>query len=212
MNKIIELLKEKNYQIPAILLKNYAELGITEKELLIVIILINHDSIFNPKEIADSLSINTNNVLELVNSLSQKGLLSIDLEIKNSIRHEVINLDNLYSKLAFKINDLSQQDNNENIYNTFEHEFGRTLSPMEFEIINGWINAGNTEELILLALKEAVYNGVNNMRYIDRIIYEWNKKNIKNQQDVENSRKNFKKKQEKIETTEYDWLNDAENS
>jgi DNA replication protein len=102
------------------------------------------------------------------------------------------------------------EKNNTNIYEVFEKEFGRTLSPMEYEIIGGWLDKDCTEELILLALKEAVYNGVNNMRYIDRIIYEWIKKGIKTKQDVENNRKQFKKKEQTIEVVDYDWLNDSE--
>ena len=33
-------------------------------------------------------------------------------------------------------------------------------------------------------LKEAIYNGISNFRYIDRILYEWNKKGLKNKEDV----------------------------
>ena len=83
---------------------------------------------------------------------------------------------------------------------------------MEFEIINGWIDNGYSEELIKLALKEATYNGVSNLRYIDKIIYEWGKKGIKNKEDVENNRKQFKnnKDNKNKELFDYDWLNDDE--
>ena len=79
------------------------------------------------------------------------------------------------------------------------------------EIISAWIENGTSEETIKLALKEATYNGVTNLRYIDRIISEWSKKGIKTQEDVEKSRMNFRQKKEakpKNDILNYDWLND----
>ena len=81
---------------------------------------------------------------------------------------------------------------------------------MEYEIISGWLDNGYTEELIALALKEATYNGVSNLRYIDKIIYEWGKKGIKTKEDVEKKKKQFKNNSEKKEIFDYNWL-DEEN-
>ena len=62
------------------------------------------------------------------------------------------------------------------------------------------------EEIIKEALKEATYNGVSNLRYIDKIIYEWNKKGYKT---VEEIRNNKFKKEEKVNTFfECDWLDE----
>ena len=69
------------------------------------------------------------------------------------------------------------------------------------------------EELIILALREAIYNGVNNFRYIERIINEWNKKGIKTKEDVEKNKQEFKNKnKKKQELFDYDWLNDSGNN
>ena len=45
------------------------------------------------------------------------------------------------------------------IFSVFESEFGKTLSAMDYEIINAWIDKGFSEDVIIAALKEAVYNG-----------------------------------------------------
>ncbi len=63
-------------------------------------------------------------------------------------------------------------------------EFGRTLSNTDFEIINAWIESGFSEELIEAALKEAVYNGALTLRYVDKVLYEWNRKGIKVPADI----------------------------
>lgn len=212
MNQIIELLKSVNFQIPRELMFNYKKLNVTDSEMILVIYFINQSSnIYNPKQISNDLKLELNTVLEMVNSLSEKGILKVELKKINNIRCEVINLDYLYEKLAFSLNEVDEKKN-DNLFSMFETEFGRTLSPMEYEIINGWISSGCSEELIKLALKEAIYNGVSNLRYIDKIIFEWGKKGIKTREDVERERKQFKNNNIKNkELFDYDWLNDRDN-
>jgi len=213
MSQIIELLKNINYQVSKELLFNYKKLNITDSELIILIYLINQTSnTYNPKQIGNDLKLELNNVLELINSLCEKNIIKIEMKKINNIRSEVISLDSLYEKIAFALTEVEEK-NDSNLYGVFETEFGRTLSPMEFEIINGWLDNGYTEELIKLALKEATYNGVSNLRYIDKIIYEWGKKGIKTKEDVENNRKQFKNNNtnKNKELFDYDWLNDRDN-
>lgn len=214
MDKIIELLRSNNIQISKTLLFNYKRLNILDNEFIVLIYLIN-EPMYNPKQMGIDLNIPFPEVLEIINSLTEKNILKIELANINNIRTEIVNLDLLYDKLAFLI--IKKEDKVEkptSLFDTFEQELGRTLSPMEYEIINGWLSIC-TEEIIILALKEATYNGVSNFRYIDRIINEWNKKGIKTKEDVEKNRKNFKKNQNNNKNQElfdYDWLNDNENN
>lgn len=212
MSQVIELLKSINYQISKELLFNYKRLNITDSEFIVIIYLINQSSnIYNPKQISNDLKIDLNSVLEIINSLCEKNIMKIEMKKVNNIRGEVINLDLLYEKVAFSLTQVEEKEES-NLYSVFETEFGRTLSPMEFEIINGWVDAGYSEELIKLALKEATYNGVSNLRYIDKIIYEWGKKGIKTKDDVEKNRKQFKNNNtnKNKELFDYDWLNDSD--
>ena len=153
-------------------------------------------------------------VLEMMNGLVDKGILEIEVRKVRNLRSEYINLDKLYEKLAFLVVNDEEKENSENIFDIFEREFGRTLSPMEYEIIQSWCGGEFSEELIILALKEATYNGANNLRYIDKILYEWKKKGIKDKEDVEKQKNAFHKKKE-LQTKElfdYDWLNEREDS
>ena len=212
MSQIIELLKSINYQVSKELLFNYKKLNITDSEFIVIIYLINQsNNIYNPKQIGNDLKLELNQVLELINSLCEKNVIKIEMKKINNIRSEIINLDSLYEKIAFSLTEVDEK-NESNLYSVFETEFGRTLSPMEFEIINGWVDNGYSEELIKLALKEATYNGVSNLRYIDKIIYEWGKKGIKTKEDVENNRKQFKNNNNNKELFDYDWLNDSGNN
>ena len=209
MGDLINLLKSKTYQIKEEILCNYKKLDITDSEFIILIYLINQDSnIYNPKKISNDLGLKLNEVLELINNLSEKKFLEIRLEKKDKIRNEIIDLNMFYEKIVLSLEN-QEEDVDTNVFSLFEKEFGRTLSPMEYEIIKGWFDSGYSEELVLLALKEATYNGVSNLRYIDKIIYEWGKKGIKNKEDIEKNRKQFKSNTKRnTELFDYDWLND----
>jgi len=207
LNKVVDLIKEQPFVIPSILLKNYRKLNITDKELIVLIYLINSESSFNPKQISKDLDYKLNELMEIINSLIEKSIIKIEV-IKKNITEEIINLDELYNKLSFIIINGEEEKNND-LYTIFEKEFGRTLSPIDYEIISTW-QKDFDEKLILLALKEAVFNGVNNLRYIDKIIHEWNKKGIKTEEDVINDKKKFNSKKSNKELFDYDWLNEKD--
>ncbi len=208
VEKIVNVIKEKDATFPRLLLLHYKDLKLDDLELIIVIYILNSSLEFNPKKISEDLKITLQEVLMKMDSLSNKDILKIELKKINNIRQEFINIDPLYNKLSyFIINEETKE--NTNIYDTFEKEFGRTLSPMEYEIINGWLNDGMNEEIVVQALKEAIYNGVSNLRYIDKILYEWKNKGLTTTQKIEQNRTNFNKK-EKKELFDYNWLDDEE--
>lgn len=214
MEKMICVMKDSTVQFPRLLLLHYKKLSLTEKDLLIIIYLLNQkDCAFNPKRISDDMNITLPEVLECIDHLSTSGMLSIQLKKVDGVREEQIDLGGLYEKLAYLI--LNEKEPSEmktkTIYDMFEQEFGRTLSPMEYEIIGGWKDAGFEQDVISLALKEAIYNGVSNLRYIDKILYEWKKKGIHTKEDVEKDRISYQNKRvEKKELFDYDWLNDTD--
>lgn len=209
IEKIILILKDNPYTIPKVLFDNYRKLELDEKELVLLIALINNKTdVFNSKEISDTLGWNIRELLTVIGSLNEKDLVSIKVSKENNSHSEYVDLDNFYNKLSFiLINGNVKEDNNPNLYSVFEKEFGRTLSPMEYEIINAWVEASFNEELILLALREATYNGVSNLRYIDKILHEWRKKGIKDKVDIDKAKTTYRKKAPEGELFDYDWLN-----
>ena len=50
----------------------------------------------------------------------------------------------------------AQVEEKMNMIDVFEEQFGRPLTPMEFDSIKEWVQSGYSEEMILKALKEAV--------------------------------------------------------
>ncbi len=213
LEKVVQLLKNSTIQVPKLLLENYKDFKLTDQEFILIIYLLNTDYVLNPKKVSEDLKIELTTVFELISSLEEKDILKIETYQNKNVREEALNFDGLYQKLAFLVvNDNSKKGDANNLYDIFEKEFGRTLSPMEYEIISGWKDSKFLDELIIAALKEATYNGVSNLRYIDKILYEWRKKGISNKKDLEEKNKNIYQapKTENEELYEYDWLNDNE--
>ena len=209
VEKIKKILQNKDVIIPGLLFYNYRKLNMSADELIVVSYLLSVDSSFNPKKISSELNLPLGDLMDMLEHLKELDLVKIELKKVDNVRKEVIDTDGLYNKLVGLIINDSPKENTNQIYDVFEKEFGRTLSPIEYEIINAWQDSNINEETIILALKEAVYNGVTNLRYIDKILNEWGKKGIKTQEDLDNSRHVFKPKQE-IPEDDYDWLTDEE--
>ena len=210
LEKIIDVIKQKDLTIPNMLFFNYKKLDITETELILIIYIMNSTPCFNLKQMSLDLNMNSKELLVLINSLTEKDLLEIKVDKNNSYCTEEISLDKLYQKLGFLlVNVEEKKEESTNLFSIFEQEFGRTISPMEYEIINAWKSSDFSDELIISALREATYNGVTNLRYIDKILHEWKKKGIKTSKDVELDKQNFNKKNnKKVNLIDYDWLNE----
>ena len=211
--KLINYLKEKPIIIPRVLLTNYSKLNITAEELIILIYLMDkgNNIIYDINLFVKELSFTKRKVIELINNLVEKNILNITIN-KNidNVSEEYLNLDMLYRKITNIILDkeLPSSTNNEDLFTIFEKEFGRTISPTEYEKINSWLNEDIDKALIVEALKEAVYNSTTSLRYIETILYSWKKKGIKTKEDVNKERIRYKKsKNEVIEVPDFDWVN-----
>ncbi len=215
-DKILSLMMNKPIVIPRIIFNNYKRLNITEEELIVLIFIIDlgNKIVYNPDIFVKELNIEKYKVMEILNNLSEKKIITISVEknTSNNKREEYISLELLYSKILnlFKETKTKSIDTSD-IFSVFEKEFGRTLSPMEYEIIKGWINDEKfSYEIIVEALKEATYNNVNSLSYIERILYDWSKKGIKTKEDVIKDKSNFRNNRKKTnkEIFDYNWLED----
>lgn len=133
---------------------------------------INEDTLFKMKrgciqnEEGGVFNLNTNNI-----------------DIYNSINNNSSN----------NINNNNILDNNIDIYTYIENNYGRTLSPIEYEEISNWEDS----ELTRYAIKQSVLNGVYNIKYISTILHNYNKNNIKTVQQAQEEEKRFKEKNDR---------------
>ncbi len=209
LEKVIQQLKGGSMVFPRVLFDSYKELNINHQELVFLIYLLNESCRLDPSIMSDKLNITIPDFMRMIDNLVGKDLIKIELKSQGVKKEEWISLEPMYKKIAlFLVSNPEEDEKVTNLYSEFEQEFGRALSPMEYELISGWISNGSTEETIRLALKEAVYNGVFKLKYIDSILYEWGKKGIKTKEDVLKDRKNFQNKNKNKELFDYDWLNE----
>ena len=215
---MVQIIKEKNIIIPMYIYKMFPKLNIGLETFIFLMYLhtLGEKIIFNPQKFTDELGTSLEKILVYIDELTKNNLINFEI-IKNdkNISEEYLSLSFFYERISMLLIENSNQTNDNSVDNTIfdiiEKEFGRVLSPIEYEIIKAWTESNISKELIVEALKESVFNGVTNLRYIDKILYEWQKKGIKNKEDVERNRKKFKAdKEEKIEVFEYNWLEDDE--
>lgn len=226
MNKsLCKVFSEGNISIPIYFIKNYKKFNLGLDEFLFLMYLYNlgDNVLFNPGEFSDKLNVNLTEIMNYVGSLTDKGLIRVEV-IKNDkgYMEEMIILDDFYNKLSLVImddvNESKSDSSKSDIFEIIEKEFGRTLSPIEIEIIRTWLDNNFSEDLIKEALKEATFNGVSNLRYIDKILYEWAKSGINTVEAVEEKRKKRKASTKSIDkdsdidldTIEWNWFDEDE--
>lgn len=210
-NKLIENLVtvNKNLIIPDYIIKYYSKLNLEGLSFILMIYFINQKEniTFDINKISKDLNLEQSVVLGLINELNEKNYISIEMIKKNGIIEEFISVELFYNKICSLLIESKDENENNDIYSMFEQEFGRVLSPMEYQTINGWLENKISVDLITAALKESVLSGVNNLRYIDKILFEWNKKGYKKVEDIKQKKDN--KDDDYIEEIfDYDWIND----
>ena len=80
------------------------------------------------------------------------------------------------------------------IFDYLEEEFGKLLSPMEYEVVRTW---DFDVEIIKLAIKEASTSNQRSIKYIDKILYNWKQANLKTLDEVKRYCENYKKRRKK---------------
>ncbi len=220
--KLAELFTLGNVVIPIYFLQKYKELKIEMDEFIFLMYLYNQGNkfIFDPAKFSSSLNITLEEVMTYIFNLGEKKIIRVEvMENSHGVKEDVVVLDDFYNKMSLlTIENVNQSSKSieSDIFSIIESEFGRTLSPIEYEIIKAWLESDVNEELIKAAVKETVLNGVSNLRYMDKIIYEWGKLGIKTVEDLEKRNKKKKQQQENdedlgdldIDVVDWEWYNE----
>ena len=202
----------KKFVVEANFIEVSSKLNLSLQEFLLLMYFENSDDgTFDLDKISNKLKVDKNSILIAYNNLLTNNIINLISEKDDTgKRIEKVSLDGFYKKEAENRKKEKELMLKKDIFSKFENEFKRPLSGMEIEIIKAWLEKMYNEDLILAALKEAVYNGATNIRYIDTILYEWNKNGIKTKEEVEEHLKN-RYKEKKLEDTslfDYNWLED----
>ncbi|KKF44183.1 DnaD domain-containing protein [Streptococcus uberis] len=147
-----------------------------------------------PSQIATALGKSVADVNRSISSLTSQELLDIKTikvgdEIETIIDASPVleKLDQLVTKSKEQpVHNEDQGNQFKQIVSEFERELGRFLSPFELEDLEKTVKEDKTDiDLIREALKEAVFNGKTNWKYIQAILRNWRKEGITNLYQVE---------------------------
>lgn len=200
---------EKHFSLSTHLLKEAIREHLSLEEFILLIYFEDAiDKSFNVELIKNATGLSENVILTSFNTLMGHHLIEIKSkkDMEGRIQEEV-SLNPFYQNMLEEKEIEKKEEQKIDIYSAFETEFARPISSMEYEIIGAWIEKGFQEEMILGALKEAVYNGVTSLRYIDKILYEWQKKGYKCMKDVKQGL--VKREESKSNPLfDYNWLDD----
>lgn len=218
-----EQLKIRPVIIRRELLDHYNQLGINEAELVILIKLLHASESSNKQPSIESLQQGTTfgsrEVTTIIQSLIQHDLLELKVEKDEEGKFtEYMNLNQFYVKLSEimeQVNIKVEEENTEVEFNVLfqqiEQAFGRPLSPFEIETLNQWLDIDKLElSVIQAALDEATSQNKLSFKYIDRILLNWKKNNVKTIEDSKKISRQFnqpKMKHTIKKVPKFDWLN-----
>ena len=170
-----------------LLLENYKKLKISESQLVIILMIDHLLSQGNPFITADLLS------LKMALEVKEIDKLMADLLTRGFMEYTTLNgktvttlnplKEKLYREFQTTISKENETNKNEivaaqlnNIFENFQKELGRALSPIEVSTIREWVSLGYTDEVIIDALKEAINQGKKSLKSVDKILLSWAKR------------------------------------
>ena len=211
MNEVVfKTLKNKDFIIKNFIFRVALELDLSIQELILLIFFMNQEEpTFNIRLIKSQTYLKEEQALSAFQRLQGIGLIEVQVvKTEDGLYKEIVSLDNLIKQVTTEITSTHKKDKKNDIYTKFEQEFGRTLSPLELEMINKWLSDGNEPEFVEEALKEAVYNGAKSLKYIDKIIHNWRSKGYKTVLDVKKGIKQEAELENTKELFDYNWLDE----
>ena len=234
-NRIRVWAEQGNVTIPQLFFQFYKQLAITDEEAMMMLhLLAFHEEGIDfptPAQFEQRTHLTQNAIAQLLQRLMHKGMLELKQHTDESGKiYEKYSLYPLWERILDKMESATiveqqkqQKLDDRAVFQLFEQELGRLLSPIEIETITMWLDVDrHTPEIIKAALKEAVLAGKVSLRYIDRILIEWKKKNITSMQQIEKHAEQYRQntmnvrqstppvQQKKPSASFYNWLEERE--
>lgn len=185
--------------LPNLLLQHFKDLNMTGDEFTLYLALTSfkQQGIDFPsaQQLGMMLGLSEEQVFQELHQLIEKKLIAIQTTAATAQQRQQdrYDLQPVYSRLQLILKQAAAEDKQnqrqaaqQDLFKQIEVEFGRMLSPIEIETVNAWLKQDHyNTELIELALREAVLNQVYSLKYMDRILLSWEKKNITSKAQVQ---------------------------
>lgn len=204
--------------LPNLLLSSYKKMGLNETEVLLLIHLWRFEqeekqSYPTPKELSNYMTVDCDEIQDLLAGMIEKKILSVEhiYDTNNQRWTDRFSFAGLFDQLMEhwalqKAQEMEQEKDSglqlsaetaQNLFQAFEDEFGRLLTPFESNQILEWCYQDKySPELVLEALRKASIRGIKNLKYIDSILLDWSKHNISTLAEVEQYELQFQARQQ----------------
>lgn len=166
-----------------LLLEYYKKLRLSESDLA-VILMIDHlleqkNSLITPDLLSLKMNLSSKELDKILVSLIERNFLVYDVgkKIKVSLKPLHKKLYDTFQVALAKDQEVASDERKaaslKNIYEVFEKQLKRTLSPLEFSLIGEWVNDGFSDEVIIQALNECLSKGKKTLKSVDRLLVQW---------------------------------------
>ena len=192
--------KSGNLVLPSALLLHFKELFPSSEDFLVwqFFYLQNTTALgdVSPSQIAEIIGKEVADVNQSISNLTENGLLQyrtielngeIELIFDASLAFE--RLDSLLDTQTPVATAPNPKNQLKDLVETFQQELGRLLTPFEIEDLSKTVKEdGIKADLIKEALREAIFNGKPNWKYIQAILRNWRHEGIQSVAQVEAKR------------------------
>lgn len=208
------------------LLDHYSELGLTETDLVILMKLIYENEHSNKQPsiqyLCQGTTMKEREVTGVIQRLIQLDLFNLTVQKDEEGRFaEFMDLDGFYNsfkkileKEALNQKEQSDEETFKELFQFIEQSFGRPLSPIEIDTLNQWIDVDKHDiSVIQAAVNEALSQEKVNFKYIDRILLNWKKNNVKTVDESKKINQQYHAPQMKHTVKnipKFDWLNEGD--
>ena len=166
-----------------LLLEYYRKLHLNENELA-TILMIDHllgqkNTLVTPDLLSLRMSLSSKELDKIFVSLIERGYLVFDTgkNIKVSLKPLKKKLYEVFEETLAKEHEtkISEEKTKvlQNIYQVFEKELSRPLSPLEISLIGEWVDRGYSDERIIEALRESLSKGKKTLKSVDKVLLQW---------------------------------------
>ncbi len=172
LDQALEALEWNFATFPYIVLTHYHTLGLSDHDAMVILHIMAYQQVEHSfpsvDELSDRMSLSRQDIAATLQRLFGDGLMVHEGQ-RVSIRPLITRM--------FGVED--QEKVVLSVFTRFEEEFGRLLSPLEYEQIVKWMEEDDYKEwMIIEALRESVLAGVYNFRYVDTILRDWGRSKI----------------------------------
>ncbi|MDP9728170.1 DnaD domain-containing protein [Alicyclobacillus tolerans] len=202
-----DFLSQPFVAVPTLLLSSYSELDVSASEFMVLLHILAASQIegttdISGAELANRCKMTSIEVMRCLDRLVQSNYLAVGERIDEQGAHcTYFDLAPLWRKIRGQ-KDTPYREWRKDPVTLFEEEFGRPLSGLELEQLRQWLEVDKLPEwMIIEALREAVYANKFAFKYIDRVLYQWQKNRIRTRQELENYRENFRAVQQQPKTS-----------